>query len=140
MQMNQENEPTAATSSSSQWPNWCARMAGGLVFAIGAIALAGWALDWAPLKGVLPGRARMAANAALGFVLAGIGLWCRACESNPMGQLRKISWYRRCSQVCAGLVVLIGFLKTGEYLFGWRFGLDHLFFYENPSVLPHSSM
>src|SRR6185369_8896454 len=78
--------------------------------------------------------------AALGFVLAGIGLWCRACESNPMGQLRKISWYRRCSQVCAGLVVLIGFLKTGEYLFGWRFGLDHLFFYETPSVLPHSSM
>jgi len=137
--MNQEDKPTAAALS--QWPSRCARTAGGLVFVIGATALAGWALDWAALKSLLPGRARMAANGALAFVFAGIALWCQAVDStNSTRQLAKTSWYRRCSQICAGLVVLIALLKASEYFFGWRLGLDHLGFYEDPAVIPPCKM
>lgn len=35
---------------------------------------------------------------------------------------------RRFAQLCAVLVVLLGLVNLGEYLFGWRFGFDRLLF------------
>ena len=45
--------------------------------AIGLLAVAGWMLDIGPLKRVLPWLVAMKFNTALGFVLAGAGLWWR---------------------------------------------------------------
>ena len=84
-----------------------------LTAAVGLLAVAGWLLGIDPLKRVLPGLAATKFNTALGFVLAGSGLW----------------WRRRVPVRLAlgALVALMGALSLAEHLAGLDLPIDQFF-------------
>ncbi len=92
-----------------------------LVFLAGCLVLMGWMLDIPVLKSVFPNLATMKANSALCFIMAGAALWLLQDEQASQTQ-------RRLAQVCALAIFLIGSLTLLEYIFGWDFGIDQLFF------------
>lgn len=83
---------------------------------LGAVVLLGWMLDIDTLKSVLPGFVTMKANTALCLLLAGSALLLR---------LQAPGWQAP-EQGMALIVLLIGLLTLGEYLFDWHIGLDQL--------------
>jgi PAS domain S-box-containing protein len=97
------------------------RAAGGIVLAVGLLALAGWLLDIPTLTSLLPGMATMKANTALGFILSGISLWSlnHGQTKNPI---------RLLPTGCAGIVLLIAVLTLGEYALNRDLGIDQLLF------------
>jgi len=95
-----------------------ARVCAGAVVALGTTVLAGWALDIAALKGVLPGLAMMKANTALSFVLSGAALALVSLRSSVIA--------RRIGQGCAGIVLLVALLTLGEQLTAFDLGIDEL--------------
>jgi PAS domain S-box-containing protein len=95
------------------------RTSAGIAVAVGVLVLLGWVFNVAVLKSVVPGFTPMKANAAVGFILAGVSLWSAASGTQSL-------LYRRISQVCAGAVLLLGVLTLGEYLSGQNFGIDQL--------------
>lgn len=97
------------------------RTAGGIVFVSGLLVLAGWLFDVATLKSILPGLATMKANTALAFVLAGSSLWLASARHG--GQRADLL-----AKACATIVLLIGLLTLGEYLFNWNLGIDQFLF------------
>src|SRR6266850_1441921 len=121
-------------------PRLFSRLAGGLVFVIGAFVLVGWAFDLPSLQSVVQGWPKMAASSALAFVLAGIALWCSASQplrasrndqQDPL-QSRRDSLLRG----CGAAVAIIGLLKLSEFLGGWNLGMEHLWFREHPGFSP----
>jgi len=84
-----------------------------LTAAVGLLAVAGWLLGIDPLKRVLPGLAAMKFNTALGFILAGGGLWWR-----NRGPVRL---------ALAALVALMGALSLAEHLAGLDLRIDQIF-------------
>jgi signal transduction histidine kinase len=96
--------------------------AGTFAAAIGALALAGWALDLDILKGA-GGAITMKPNAAFGLVACGLAL--RAYISSR----RTIRWLSSVFAVAGGL---IGILTLGQHIAGWDFGIDELVFSEVP--------
>jgi PAS domain S-box-containing protein len=99
---------------------WIGRTAGVLLFVTGVMVLIGWAFNVNTVPGLLP----IAPNTTVGFLLAGLSLWLLCSET--VG-----SFGARAAQIPGLLVMLIGALTLGEYLFGWRLGIDHLFFRES---------
>jgi PAS domain S-box-containing protein len=98
------------------------------VAALGASVLVGWIFDITALKSVFPGLVTMKANTAMGMLLCGgaLMLLSRGKVSNPI---------RLTSAVVAVVVIALGTLTLGEYLFGWEFGIDQLLFHDaaNPT-------
>src|SRR5690606_36065844 len=82
-----------------------------LVLITGAAVLAGWALDSAPLKRVLPGYVAMVPLTALGFVLAGLSLLLLHPEHH--GPVR-----RYVGAALAALLLLLGATSVFHYLTG----------------------
>lgn len=113
-----QSNPRVASSLKS-----FSRAASATVVVIGCLVLTGWLLDIALFKSVLPGLASMKANTALAFCLAGASVWLWGA---PSAQTHRT--LRNIAQVCAFLVLLIGLLTLGEYLFGMDLGLDQLLF------------
>lgn len=105
---------------------------GGAAAALGLAVLAGWWLDLPALKSVLPGAVSMKANTALCFVLAGAALALLAGATASPGRTRA-------GRLLALLVILIGALALGEYLFGWRLGIDELLFKDDPGTVATSA-
>ena len=101
-------------------------------FLVGWLGLAGWTLGIDALTHVLPGLVALRANTAAGLILAGASLWL--VQGGPKEESE-----RRISQLCAALVVLLGLVNLGEYLLGWRFGIDRLLFPDADSASPVSS-
>jgi signal transduction histidine kinase len=97
------------------------RTAGGGVFAVGFLVLAGWLFDIPALKSILPGLATMKANTALAFLLAGVSLWLASTsrESQRIDLLAK---------ACASIVLLLGLLTLSEYIFSRDLGIDQFLF------------
>jgi diguanylate cyclase (GGDEF)-like protein len=93
------------------------------VFAVSVstLALVGWALDIEPLKRIFPGMVAMNPTTAVSFMLLSISLWLSRPEKTNRRTMR-LTW------VCGGLVVLVGYLKLGELLFGWTAGIDQWLF------------
>ena len=89
--------------------------------AVSCLVLAGWALDIATLKNVLPGQPQMVPNTALGFILASASLWLLRSESAP-------DRARRAARACAGLLALMSLLTLAEYLSGLDLRIDGLLF------------
>ncbi len=96
------------------------RLVAVLTSALGVIVLAGWAFDLPLLKSVLPGAVEMVANTAVGLVLAGCALFVLGDRPSPP--------LRRLAQALALAVAALGLATLGEYLFGWRLGIDELLF------------
>jgi PAS domain S-box-containing protein len=89
--------------------------------AIGGAVLAGWALDIAVLKSVLPGFVTMKPNTALGMLLCGLAL--------ALVSQRGIVWTGRMAVAAlASLIIVLGLLNLGEYLAGWDLGIDQRLF------------
>jgi PAS domain S-box-containing protein len=84
-----------------------------LAAGVGTVVLAGWALDIAILKCVVPGSVPMKANTAVAFILAGAAL----------GLTR-----RGGGRWAAAGVLLIGAATLSEYVFGWDLHIDQLLF------------
>jgi PAS domain S-box-containing protein len=111
-----------------------------IVILVGCLVLVGWSLDITVLKSMLPGHATMKANAALGFILAGISLGL-GTGKRRVGKRRQGIGRRRnssrfilyfFSQGCAIAIFLIGFLTLSQYLFGWNLDIDELLFRDSP--------
>jgi methyl-accepting chemotaxis protein len=108
------------------------RAAGGAILLLGSLVLVGWLFDIGLLKGVLPGLVTMKANTALCFALSGTSL----------GLLRAAQAGRRADYVaygCASLVVAVGLLTMGQYLFGWNLGIDELLFKDLSAAIKTSA-
>jgi PAS domain S-box-containing protein len=98
--------------------------AGALAVLAGGLVLAGWTLDLAALKSLLPGWVSVKPNAALAFILTGIALLLSTI--NP--QFSTAS--SRLARLCGWLAGLIGLLTLCEYAFGWNPGFDQWLFGE----------
>ena len=92
--------------------------------AAGLVGLAGWAFRIEILKTVLPGLATMKANTAACFVLIGFSLWWLGAHDRPISVS---SWFAKAG---AAMVSGVGLLSFLEFLGGWNFGIDQLFFVE----------
>ncbi|HXQ36230.1 MAG TPA: PAS domain S-box protein, partial [Anaerolineales bacterium] len=103
------------------------RVASGVVLAVGLLVLVGWLFDIPVLTSILPGRATMKPNTALGFILCGISLW-----SLNQDQTKKP--IRLLANACATIVLLTGALTFGEYLSNRDFGIDQLLFQDTTSA------
>lgn len=90
---------------------------------IGLVALVGWLGDWPLLKSVLPGSVEMKANTALGLMATGGALW--------MLDHRRSSIFYITGQVLALFAVVLGLATLGQYLFGWRLGIDEWLFVDS---------
>ena len=80
-----------------------------LTAAIGLSVVAGWLLDIDSLKRVLPGLVAMKFNTALGFVLAGAGLWWRRRSAAAGSHSERWS---RCSARCRSASTLRGWISA----------------------------
>jgi anti-anti-sigma regulatory factor/predicted RNA-binding protein with PIN domain len=98
------------------------RWLGGAALATGALVLVGWALDLPALKSILPGFVSMKANTAIAVALCGGGL--RSLAAAREGDIRA-QWGL---VAAASLVMLIGALTLGEYVFGANLRIDELLF------------
>jgi PAS domain S-box-containing protein len=97
-----------------------AHIAGCVSAALGLFVLAGWTLGIPWIKSVLPGAVEMKANTAVGLLLSGIALCLLDADASP--------WRRRLGQTLALAVTAVGFATLGEYIFGWRLGIDEFLF------------
>ena len=97
------------------------QVASRVVLAIGLLVLIGWLFDVSALKSVLPGSVTMKANTALAFLLAGATLWqaTRAIQNR---------WAAQYIKLFPLIIMLIGLLTLGEYVFNRDFGIDQLLF------------
>jgi signal transduction histidine kinase len=96
---------------------------GGVVLLIGLGALAGWQLDAAFLKRILPSLPIIAPNTAFSFFLCGVALLIAA---DPKAGEKK--YLKSAVYIFSSFVSLVGFFTLLEYLFGTNFGIDRLFF------------
>ena len=88
-----------------------------LAVVVGMMVLVGWVLQLPLLTRVVPSLPAMMPNTAAAFVLAGTALWL-------LGPPAAGHWRRRLGQGLALLVALFGGVVLGEYVVGWRLGLD----------------
>lgn len=95
---------------------------------IGGAVLAGWALDIAALKSVLPGLVTMKANTALGVLLCGLAL-ALVARGGKVGRTHQLV-----TAALAAFVIVLGALTLSEYLAGWDFGIDQWLFREGPDT------
>ena len=106
------------------------QLAGGMVFAIGALVLIGWAVDASFLKSLRPGFVSMKANTALAFALSGLALLVRhragVASPRPMASLLPAA------------VAVVGGLTLLEYLLGVDLGIDELLFPDRAAVATSS--
>lgn len=107
------------------------RIASAFVLLVGAVALAGWVLDSAMLKGVYAGIT-IKANTALSLLLSGISLWLLTTRTHRQR-------YRRGGQALAVVVGTIGLATLSQHLVGWDLGIDQLLFVEEPGAVATTS-
>lgn len=93
----------------------------GLVIGISLLVVAGWTLDVAVLKSVLPGYISMKANTAFMFCAMGITSLLLRRKTQKTGILLI------CRLLCA-LTAVLSLLTLSEYLFDSNLGIDEFFF------------
>ena len=92
--------------------NLLVMLGGGSSAALGLLVLVGWFIHNVSLIQVLPAFAPMPYNAALGFLIGGLGL-VTVVYSKP-----------RLTVACAAMIGILGFLTLIEYLLGNDLGVD----------------
>ena len=98
-----------------------------VVAATGVAVLIGWSFQIEVLKSIFPGLASMKPNAALAFVAAGLSLYLADRPHGGNGA--------RAARTLAGVVFALGAVTVVEYRFALDFGIDELFFHDDPPVL-----
>lgn len=93
------------------------------VSSLGVMVFMGWLFDISILKSVVPGVVSMKVNTALYFILSGFTLWI-------LNEEKQNSLKKMCSIVFPSIMILIGLLTLGEYLFEINFGIDEFLFKE----------
>lgn len=93
------------------------------VSSLGVMVFMGWLFDISILKSVVPGVVSMKVNTALCFILSGFTLWI-------LNEEKQNSLKKMCSIVFPSIMILIGLLTLGEYLFEINFGIDEFLFKE----------
>src|SRR5712692_506460 len=97
-------------------PDFLLRITGGLCLALGVAVIVGWHIHSPALIQLYPAYAPMQYNAAISFLLAGLGLLA-------------ISFHRPRLAVIIGIIVgAIGLFTLLQYGFGVNFGIDELLF------------
>jgi PAS domain S-box-containing protein len=102
------------------------RILGVFVVAIGGIVLLGWALGGDVLTTIVPGWIAMRANTAVGLVCGGLALLLAPSVTPRVRFLR---------MGLGGFVFALGAATLGQYVFGWRLGIDELLV-NDPSSTP----
>jgi diguanylate cyclase (GGDEF)-like protein len=103
----------------------CVRCACGVVVLTSAVVLVGgWVLGHSVLRNIVPGTVGMKALTAVGLLCASLSLL--AVLTPAAGRVR-----RRIHRGLALVVLLLGALVLGEYIFGWRLGIDELLFVDH---------
>lgn len=98
--------------------HWASILAGAFTAALGGAVLAGWYTHNLTLIQVFPGLLPMQINAAVAFLLCGIGMLLIAFG------------YKRSGQVCGALVAAFSLMTVVEYLFDVNLGIDELIMYD----------
>jgi hypothetical protein len=94
-----------------------------VIAGLSVLALVGWAAHAGILERAAHGLPPIKANAAVGLLFASLGAIAYSMSgSHPR------AWARRAGIACAAVVLLIGAATLGEYVFGWRLGIDQLLF------------
>jgi anti-sigma regulatory factor (Ser/Thr protein kinase) len=105
--------------SSLRWPVTLGRFAGFLSTLLGTIVIVGWYTHNLTLLQISPRFVAMAYNAALAFVLCGVGM---------MASRREFSQPAHLISLFMGILTLaIGAVTVSEYITGMNLGLDELF-------------
>ncbi len=86
---------------------------------LAVLVLAGWLLQSERLMSVMPGRVSMKPNTAVGFMLAGLGLYAL---------LRENQLAHRMARAWAALLLVLVSATLFEYGLGRDFGIDQLLF------------
>ena len=92
-----------------------------LSIAIGLWALTGRMLHLQAVENILPGSVAVNANAAICFVLIGLGLWAA-----KKGRPTVSTTWNGVANVAAATACLVGLLSLLEYFFGWNLGIDQM--------------
>lgn len=111
--------PMALAASAERRATRAARIAGALAAITCALVLAGWFLDVALLRTVVPGEVSMKPNAAIGLGLLGLGF--------ALPYRRRLT-----SQVLAGAAVVVAVATLVQYLLGVDLGIDEAVHHEVP--------
>ena len=99
-----------------------AGMAGGVAFAVGALVLLGWMIDWRPLTQVYIGWRPMVPMTAMTFLLLGLAL-VAVTQAMTRDEARARIW-RRTAFALGAIVALIGARRLFYYLMGWPSAVD----------------
>jgi PAS domain S-box-containing protein len=100
------------------------RFASLVTIALGATVLTGWAADIASLTSIIPGMAKIEANAGLAFLFAGLALWL--LRDGPSGDAA--NRLRFLPIALALFVSLVGILTLSQDWLGWSPGIDQFLF------------
>ena len=106
----------------SDVPIW----AGVAAAAMGTIAILGWIFDSAILKSMIQGLPTMKANAAVSFILLGVGVVLRARAGAGSAHLSV-------GFVLVGAAAAVAFVTGAEYIGRVDYGIDQLLFHESAS-------
>jgi len=105
--------------------SWSVRAICGVVALTSAVVLVGgWVLGHSVLRNIVPGTVEMKALTALGLLCASLSLL--AVLAPAAGSAR-----RRIHRGLGLVPLLLGTLVLGEYVFGWRLGIDELLFVDH---------
>jgi len=116
----------------SNFANITAGLLTSAVIIISLLVLAGWQWDILYLKSVMPGFVSMKANTAICFLMAGLSLSLLKIKKCP-------SAFKFVARAMGLLVLLIGFMTLMEYLRGWNFSIDEIFYRDSLNAVATSS-
>jgi signal transduction histidine kinase len=105
--------------------------AGVAVAAIGALVLAGWAMEADTLKRVGHGLVSMKANTALGFLVLGVALLLLTHGRSAPGG----AWTETAGRLLGAFATLMAVATLGQYATGIDLGIDQLLFRDRPHAV-----
>jgi len=117
-------------NTNTKYVNTCksiSELSGWVAISLGLIAIAGWTIDIAALKSILPSVVAMKVNTAIAFILLGTSLIL--LRKNHSGK----KWLA--GKLLASIVLIIGLLTLLEYVLNLNFSIDHFLFTEDAGAI-----